>query len=216
MPGEDLICVAVIDDHPMTRLGVTAILTEAGGFAVTASAQDPSQLPDLNAFDLILVDLYLADDRPCVETVARLALTNRVLVISASRRPGDVRAVINAGAGGYIAKQSAPELIVSAARTVAAGGFALSSQLADILKVELADEATGGRAPGDVEARLSGQEDRVLDMIAQGLTHQQIATRMSIKKSTVDTYVERIRSKLQAGNKADLARLAFEQRRPRW
>lgn len=213
MPTEDLVCVAVIDDHPMTRLGVTAILTDAGGFAVTASAPDAAQLADLSAFDLILVDLYLADDEPCIGTIAQLSSTNRVLVMSASRRPGDVRAVIRAGAAGYIAKQSDPELIVSAARTVAAGGFALSSQLADILKVELADEAAGG--PQEARSPLSGQEDRVLDMIAQGFTHQQIATRMSIKKSTVDTYVERIRTKLQAGNKADLVRLALEQRQLR-
>jgi DNA-binding NarL/FixJ family response regulator len=213
MPTEDLVCVAVIDDHPMTRLGVTAILTDAGGFAVTASAPDASLLADVSAFDLILVDLYLADDEPCIGTIAQLASTNRVLVMSASRRPGDVRAVIKAGASGYIAKQSDPELIVSAARTVAAGGFALSSQLADILKVELAEEAAGG--PRDALSPLSGQEDRVLDMIAQGFTHQQIATRMSIKKSTVDTYVERIRTKLQAGNKADLVRLALEQRQLR-
>lgn len=215
MLGEDLVCVAVIDDHPMTRLGVTAILTEAGGFAVTASAPDPARLADLGAFDLILIDLYLEDDQPCIEAVARLAATNRVLVMSASRRPGDVRAVINAGAAGYIAKQSDPGLIVSAARTVAAGGFALSSQLADILMVELADGSGPGRAQRDAKSPLSGQEDRVLDMIAQGFTHQQIATRMSIKKSTVDTYVERIRTKLQAGNKADLARLAIEQRQLR-
>lgn len=208
MPGEELVCVAVVDDHPMTRRGITAILTEAGGFAVTASTPDPGQLSDLSAFDLILLDLYLGDE-PCVAEVARLAVTNRVLVMSASRRLGDVRAVINAGAAGYIAKQSDPELIVSAARTVAAGGFALSSQLADILKVELENEPSADTVP------LSAQESRVLDMIAQGFTHQQIATRLAIKKSTVDTYVERIRTKLQAGNKADLARLALEQRRGR-
>lgn len=64
----------------MTRLGVAAILTEAGGVAVTASAPDPERLGDLSAFDLILADLYLADDEPCIATVPRLALTNRVLV----------------------------------------------------------------------------------------------------------------------------------------
>ncbi|MEU6511174.1 response regulator transcription factor [Streptomyces sp. NPDC046942] len=199
----------MVDDHPMTRRGVAAILTDAGGFAVTASTPDPGELGDLGAFDLILVDLYLEDDTPCVPLVARLAAANRVLVMSASRRQGDVRAVIRAGAGGYVTKQSDPELIVSAARTVAAGGFALSAQLADILKVELAQDPEPDTGPG----RLSQQEARVLDMIAQGFTHQQIAFRLGIKKSTVDTHVERIRVKLHAGNKADLTRIALERQR---
>jgi DNA-binding NarL/FixJ family response regulator len=206
--NESLVCVAVIDDHPMTRRGIAAILSEAGGLAVTASTADPAELADVSAFDLILIDLYLADDVPCIPLVAELARTNRVLVMSASRRQGDVRAVIEAGAKGYVTKQSEPELIVSAARTVAAGGFALSAQLADILKAEMAREPVRGENP----AGLSGQETRVLDMIALGFTHQQIATRLEIKKSTVDTYVERIRAKLQAGNKADMTRIALEQR----
>lgn len=72
----------------MTHRGVAAILTEADGFAVTASTPDPAKLGDLGVFDPILVDQYLEDDTPYVP----LAAASRVLVMSASRRQGDVRA----------------------------------------------------------------------------------------------------------------------------
>jgi DNA-binding CsgD family transcriptional regulator len=56
---------------------------------------------------------------------------------------------------------------------------------------------------------LSPREEETLDLIARGFTHAQVARRMGISKATVDTYVERIRGKLQVGNKAELTRAAM-------
>jgi DNA-binding NarL/FixJ family response regulator len=102
-------------------------------------------------------------------------------------------------------------MLISAVRTVASGGFVLSSQLADILQGELAQPATIGRAAADVPA-LSPREEETLDLIARGLTHAQAASRMGVSRATVDTYIERIRAKLHVGNKAELARAAIERR----
>jgi DNA-binding NarL/FixJ family response regulator len=57
---------------------------------------------------------------------------------------------------------------------------------------------------------LSRREEQTLNLIAKGFTHAQIATRLNVQKTTVDTYVERIRAKLQVGNKAELTRAALE------
>jgi DNA-binding NarL/FixJ family response regulator len=104
-------------------------------------------------------------------------------------------------------------MLVAAVHTVASGGFALSSQLADILQGELARvPAAAGAAAGT--PGLSPREEEALDLIARGLTHAQAASRMGVSRATVDTYVERIRAKLHVGNKAELARAAIERRPP--
>ena len=97
-------------------------------------------------------------------------------------------------------------MFVAAVETVAAGGFAMSSQLADILQAGFAVQPPTA-PPGP---QLSAREEETLGLIARGLTHAQVAKRMGVSKATVDTYVERIRAKLQVGNKAELTRVALQ------
>jgi DNA-binding NarL/FixJ family response regulator len=166
-------------------------------------------------YDVTLLDLYLTprtegrhSGGPCLDLIARLSASSvPVLVVSASQNPDDVLAAIRAGAMGYVTKSSQPEFLVSAARTVAAGGFAFSPDLAGVLH-----RAFSGPRPAaspDI-GPLSPREAETLRMVARGLTHSQIATRMRVSKSTVNTHVERIRVKLKVGNKAELTRLALE------
>jgi DNA-binding NarL/FixJ family response regulator len=206
-----LIQVAVVDDHPLARRGMTAIVEEAGDMAVTVSTASAVDLlaADTPA-DVVLLDLYHSQDEPCLPVIARLRSVMKVLVVSASARPADVLGAIRAGAHGYVTKLADPTMLVSAVRTVAAGGFALSSHLADILQSELVKETTT-RPETPATAALSPREEQALTLIAKGFTHAQTATRMGVSKATVDTYVERIRAKLQVGNKADLTRAALRQ-----
>ncbi|WP_370102721.1 LuxR C-terminal-related transcriptional regulator [Streptacidiphilus sp. MAP12-20] len=207
-----MIRAAIIDDHPLARLGITQILTDSGRVQVSAAVGSASELAavvDEAAPDVVVCDLYHNGDQACLEAVATLATTQRTLVISASGRPADVIGAIRAGAGGYITKHADPALLIGAVETVAAGGFALSPQLADILHADLGRDA--GRPPGAAAApALSPREEQALSLIADGLTHAQVATRMGVTRKTVETYVERIRVKLQVGNKAELTRAALE------
>jgi DNA-binding NarL/FixJ family response regulator len=118
--------------------------------------------------------------------------------MSVSSKPADVRAAIRAGASGYLVKQADQEAFFAAVDQVAAGGFYLSSQLADIL------HTTADRPP------LSAREEEILRYLAQGFTHQQAARRMSISTTTVETYIKRIRAKFGPANAAELGRLAAE------
>ncbi len=206
--AEAMIQVAIVDDHPLARRGLAAILAEAGDIAVAVSTPSPVALLEsaAAAADVVLLDLYHSNDDPCLPTIAQLRTVTKVLVISASARPADVLGAIRAGASGYVTKLADPEMLVSAVRTVAAGGFALSSQLADILQSQLTNIPTP-----QPQSPLSPREEQALTYIAKGFTHAQTATRMGVSKATVDTYVERIRAKLQLGNKADLTRAALSQ-----
>jgi two-component system, NarL family, nitrate/nitrite response regulator NarL len=212
-----LIQVAIVDDHPVALRGLQAILAEAGDIQVSAAVATPAELslarPGAVRPDVIMLDLYHDGDEPCLEVISKLRKDHKVLVVSASGRTADVLGAIRAGACGYVTKLADPPMLVAAVRTVASGGFALSSQLADILQGELARVPTAAQAAADTPA-LSPREEEALDLIARGLTHAQAAARMGVSRATVDTYVERIRAKLHVGNKAELARAAIERRPP--
>jgi DNA-binding NarL/FixJ family response regulator len=202
--------VAIVDDHPVTREGVAALLASSPGFEVVASVDDPAAVPRDGSVDVVVLDLYLADGRPSTPAVTEMATWARVLVMSASRAPADVLAVVRSGASGYVTKDTGKETLLAVLATVAAGGFSLSPQLADVLAAAL---SAAPAVPDDPSDLLSPREREALDLIAAGFTHAQAAKRMNVTKATVDTYVERIRVKLQAGNKAELTRIALAARR---
>jgi DNA-binding NarL/FixJ family response regulator len=216
----EMIQVAVIDDHPLARRGLESILSEAGDIVVTMSAASAAELaagasPGEVLPGVVLLDLYHGSDEPCLHVISQLRTATKVLVVSASGRSADVLGAIRAGASGYMTKLAEAEMLVSAVRTVAAGGFALSAPLADILQAELVRQeppADKGSRPGAATGAglLSPREEQTLDLIAHGFTHSQTATRMNVSKATIDTYVERIRAKLQVGNKAELTRAALQ------
>ena len=202
-----MIRVLVVDDHHVTRYGVEHLLAGSGEVEVVASVASLDEaLPALaRGVDVVLLDLYLGVPEPALDVVARLSSTHRVLVMSASRRRPDVLAALRSGADGYLTKDSDDAEFLAAVRTVAGGGFSLSSSVADVLEAHL--EAQPAAAPD-----LSAREAEALGWIARGFTHAQTAQRMGISASTVDSYVERIRRKLGLGNKAELTAKAIELR----
>ena len=201
--------VAIVDDHPVARYGLAAILAAVEDLRIVATVATCAELPmdeaDTVAADLVILDLYLAAGRPALGDITRLSAQRPVLVVSASRAPADVLAAMQAGASGYLTKHAAGDAYVTAIRSVTSGGFYLSAQLADMLHA-----ATGTRIPAAAGREpLSPREQEALAYIARGFTHQQTATRMGVSKATVDTYIARIRTKLGLGNKAELALAAL-------
>lgn len=214
----DMYRVAVVDDHPIARWGITAALAGAGDLKVVADAPGIDPLGDLATYDVVTLDLYLGHDlppgsdpergAPCLDLIAAVAASVPVLVVSASQVVDDVLGAVRAGSMGYVTKSAPTEFLVSAVRTVAGGGFAFSPDLAGLVRRAFVPDAGKPVAAPGID-QLSPREVEALRLIGRGLTHDQVGTRMGIRKSTVDTYVERIRSKLAVGNKADLARLAL-------
>lgn len=210
--------VAVVDDHPIARQGIAATFTGVADLDVTATVADPDQLDPALPYDVVTLDLYLnptavaptaTDGGPCLAVIARLAASVPVLVVSASQTPDDVLSAIRAGAMGYVTKSSPTEFLVSAARLAASGGFAFSPDLARVVQRAFSPRLDRTQELGQGYQNLSPREIETLRLVARGLTHHQVATRMAVSKSTVDTYVERIRQKLKVGNKAELTRLAM-------
>jgi DNA-binding NarL/FixJ family response regulator len=200
--------IAIVDDHPVARHGIAAILGAFDDLQVSCSVSAPEELPrtvdgKVDA-DVVLLDLYQADGKPALPAIRDLSAHVPVLIVSASRAPADVLAAMQAGASGYLTKHASEEAYASGIRSVAAGGFYLSAQLADLIQA-----ATLGKPAVRPREELSPREQEALGFIAQGFTHQQTANRMGVSKATVDTYVARIRTKLQLGNKAELVLAAL-------
>jgi DNA-binding NarL/FixJ family response regulator len=159
----ELIQVAIVDDHPVARRGLQSILAEAGDIQVSAVVATPAELSLAGSGvvrpDVIMLDLYHDGDEPCLDVIPKLRQDHKVLIVSASGRPADVLGAIRAGACGYVTKLADPLMLVAAVHTVASGGFALSSQLADILQGELARVPVAAWAAAGIPALSPREED---------------------------------------------------------
>jgi two-component system nitrate/nitrite response regulator NarL len=201
--------VGVVDDHPVALWGIEHLFQASPGVQVVGAADSLSALREvagvgdhLEGIHVLLLDLYLGGSAPSLKTIEEAASQVPVLVMSASRSHRDVLAAVRAGAAGFVVKTADAGQFVEAVRRVADSGFFFSPELADIVQADLS-------GPGPKPA-LAPREVEVLTWVARGLTHQQIARQMRVAKPTVDTYVQRIRTKLGLGNKAQLTRAAIE------
>lgn len=181
--------VALVDDHPVTLWGLRSAL-EAAELSVTTAALDPASL-DPARFDVLVLDLYLGSDLPCLPEIRRWAARTRVVVTSASGQLADQAQSLSAGARAFVHKGSTAERYVATIQAVAA------------------DVPPPVAAPPAVTGPLSPRERLVLTEIARGRTHDQIARQLGISRHTVDTYVKRVRAKMSIGNKAELTRASL-------
>jgi DNA-binding NarL/FixJ family response regulator len=204
-PAGRPIRVAIVDDHPIARWGMERLFEpEAGLDVVCAVASFEEFRACADPPHVVILDLHLRQGKLTAAQIAEATGRCPALVVSASGRRDDVLSAIRAGASGYLVKSAEVSSFAEAIRTVAAGGFYLSSSLADLLESGPRDR------PGAPAAGLAPREREALSLIAQGLTQAQAAARMGVSPATVDTYVKRIRRKLGPGNKADLTRRAIE------
>lgn len=196
--------LAIIDDQPIARSGLEQVAAALPGITVTASVSTVDELCAEAAHpDVALLHLS-SHDGLSIETLARLAATSRTVVISAwDGRPG-LLAAIQAGARACLSRNSTHQSVAHALTVVADGGLYLCEKLIRRLHIEL-NRSTANDAYG-----LAPRELETLQWIARGLTHAQIAKRMGLTLATIDTYAKRIRSKVNAANKAELTRVAFE------
>ncbi len=133
-----------------------------------------------------------------------------VLVVSSALRLPDVRAAVQRGTRGYISKAADVATLLAAIAAISAGNYFFDGCLSEAFLPTQASVIDSTPAANTAADLLSVREQQVLTMVARGFTHKQIASRLGLSKSTVDTYVQRIRQKLGATNKAMLTRIALE------
>lgn len=206
----EVIRVLVVDDHALHRDGARGILNQHADIEVIEDA-DSGEMA-LALIDRLLPDVVLMDIRlPGVSGIEATRLirarypTVRVLMVSAYDDDEYVRGALQAGASGYLCKTAPGRELAEAIRAVAAGSSVVEpAVLARLLVV------TPSTSPA--ESSLSEREQAVLDLLAQGLTNRQVATRLNISPRTVDRHCESLYAKLAVHSRTEAVISAFASR----
>lgn len=202
-----MIQVMLVDDHAVVRMGFRMLLNTAG-IEVVAEAESGEQAcrdyadakPAAVVMDLSMPGMG------GLEAVRRLLAHDagaRILALSALEATSYAQRVFKAGALGYLSKRGAPEALIEAVRTVAAGRRYLDPQMGHRLAMA---QIEGESNPVDV---LTEREFAVFLQLAQGLSVVQIAEHLKLAASTVGTHLYNVKQKLHAANQAELTLVAL-------
>ncbi|MFJ9076105.1 response regulator [Streptomyces sp. NPDC102278] len=180
------------DDHPVVRAGLRAVLDTEADFAVVAEAATAEQAVELAAsagVDVVLMDLQFGLGMHGSQATALITArpdAPRVLVLTTYDTDADILAAVEAGASGYLLKDAPPEELAAAVRTAAAG----QSALAPAVALRLMDRM---RMPAQA---LTKRELEVLQLVADGLSNQQISKRLFLSQATVKSHLVHVYAKL--------------------
>jgi DNA-binding NarL/FixJ family response regulator len=217
----DSVRLVVVDDQPLVRTGLAALLDLENGIEVIGQAADGAEgvavCRELRP-DVVLMDIRMPvlDGIAATEQIVRDGLGTRVIVLTTFHLDELVHGAIRAGASGFLLKDCSPEELAHAVRVVAGGEALLSPAVtrrllhhfarADQSPARLTRVAT---ARALVE-RLTGREREVLRLIARGLSNQEIAATTFVAASTVKTHISRVFLKLEVRDRAQAVVLAFD------
>jgi len=199
----------LIDDHPIVRAGLSALL-QGAGHAIVGEGEDITQaLSEVNrlAPDVVMLDLHL-DGRSGFEVLAemqRRQMSAKVIVLSMSDQPRNVAEALRMGASGYVLKGSASAELVDAVDAVTHGRRYLGEGLTDIAVQGLTTDADRGNT-------LSPRERQILVMVASGKSSAAIGDELHLSPKTVDTYRSRLMAKLELADVPALVRWAIREK----
>ncbi|MFN2544869.1 MAG: response regulator [Actinomycetota bacterium] len=199
----DRIGLFVVDDHEMVRRGLRDLAAEEPDIEVVGEwprAQGAVEEIDRVQPDLALLDLRLPDGdgvELCREIRSRIPSV-RCLMFTAHADDEALLRSIMAGAGGYLLKQGSSDDLVEGIRTIAAGGSLIDPAAAESMVGALLQSPETGQP-------LSAQQERVLELIVEGLTNREIAERLGLAEKTVKNYVSAVLDKLDVRSRTQAA-----------
>jgi len=206
------VTVFLADDHPIVRQGLRNLLESMPEFKVIGEAGDGLQALEMIEKaqpQVVLVDVIMPGltGIEVTQRVKRQCPAIKVIVLSMQNNEAYVVSALRNGASGYILKDTGPEELVDAIRTVVKGERYLSKQLSERLinaYVSKIDEAEV-----DPYETLTNREKEVLHLVAQGLTNHEIAERLFISSRTAELHRSNVINKLGLKNQIDLVRFAI-------
>ncbi len=209
-PGPGRIRLLIVDDHPVVRDGLRGILEGSPDFEVVGEASNGAEAvtralalrPDVVLMDLRMPDV---DGVTAIKRLAELGVQARVLVLTTYDTDADVVPAIEAGATGYLLKDSPRSDLLRAVRAAAGGEAVLSPSVATRLLGQVRGQT---RAPAP--ELLSARELDVLALIARGCSNRDAAVRLFISEATVKTHLLHIYAKLGVNDRAAAVAAGFE------
>ncbi|ACQ78501.1 two component transcriptional regulator, LuxR family [Beutenbergia cavernae DSM 12333] len=210
--------VAVVDDEPLVRAGLAAIVDAEPDLGVVGEAGDGADVRDLVARtrpDVVLMDVRMPalDGIAATAALTRDADAPRVLVVTTFENDDYVLDALRAGASGFLLKRAHPDRIVEAIRVVARGDAVLFPEAVRRLVAASPAGATPSPADGPHGAaigRLTEREEEVLRLVAAGMTNAEIAAQLWLGVETVKTHVGNVLAKLGARDRLQAAIVAYE------
>ena len=206
-----MIRVLLADDHRIVRAGLRRLVEESEDMEVVAEAADGREAiqkiramhPDVAVIDLSMPQI---DGLEVINQIQPEYPDLPIIVLTMHTENQYVVRAIEAGARGYVTKQSAPENLVHAIRKVFNGARYLTNDAAESLVLRVAK----GNQPQSALDSLSTRELQVLRRLALGHTNREIASAYNISIKTIDTYRFRLLKKLNLRNNAELSRFAIQ------
>ena len=194
MTTSERIRVLVVDDHPLMRVGIAAIIDARADMTVVAQAgsgEEAVRLHDLHKPDLTLMDLRLPGGSgvEAIRNIRTKSPTARFVVLTTYEGDEDIHQALQAGARGYLIKGMPHEALIEALRKVHAGGRYLPSPVT---------RALASRTPA---GELSAREREVLSFLVKGSSNREIAVQLGIKEATVKSHVSVILMRLDVSDR---------------
>ncbi|AHI00780.1 response regulator transcription factor [Kutzneria viridogrisea] len=190
-----MIRVLLVDDHPVVRAGLRALLAEAPDVELVGEAGDGQRAVELAAqADVVLMDLQLGQGIDGAEATRRICAGDsgaRVLVLTTYDSDADILRAIEAGATGYLLKDTQPAELLRAIRGAASGQTVLAPLVASRLGARK-------RMPGTA---LTARETEILQLAAEGASNRAIARQLFITEATVKSHLVQVFGKLGVDNR---------------
>jgi two-component system NarL family response regulator len=196
--------ILIVDDHPVVRAGLTTLLGTQPGLQVVGSASSGTEALELlrtqEGIDLVLLDLRMPEMNGIDMLLAmrREELSTHVIVLTSFETDEDIYRSVQAGAEGYLLKNTSQAEMVEAIRTVHAGSRYIPRYIASRLTERM------------MRTELTSRELEILSMVVKGLTNKQIGRVLEISSHTVRNHVNSLIEKLDAADRTEAATTAIQ------
>ena len=216
----------LVDDHSIVRDGIRLLLEQADGLHIIDEANDGEEAIEKlkirmtdgkeNLPDVILMDISLPgmSGIQTTQVVSKQYKSVRVLMLSMHNNEDYILRSVEAGAYGYILKDSSSDEMIKAIRSIATGEKYYSSPVASIILSGYMQQLKKGQkvSRADRSSKLSNKEKEILSYLIDGMSSREIAEKLQLSVRTVDNHRANMMRRLHVRNAAELVRMAVEEK----
>jgi DNA-binding NarL/FixJ family response regulator len=209
--------ILIVDDHKLVRVGIKYTLETSNKKGCISKIDEASsgdealQLASVNLYDVILMDINMPEKDGIETTKEIISKTKNSIVIALSMHDEEyqIKQMMNAGARGYLLKNTGPEILNAAIEQTIKGGLYFSNEVSiKLMQLNNPSAKPIVTAKNQTGLQISKREKEILVLIADEKTNDEIAQILSLSKRTVDTHRQNILNKLNLKNTAGLIRYA--------
>jgi two-component system, NarL family, nitrate/nitrite response regulator NarL len=208
MKHSDRMKLLIVDDHPVLREGLAALLRQAGPDTIVLQACDAAEglalVEDHSDLDAVVLDLVMPgmDGLRAISEFGRKRPELPVIVLSSSEDPQDARRALTLGALGYVPKSASQHVLLAAIRTVLNGDLYVPPL---VLNEPAGVAERQGGAPDSGAARMTARQIEILSMLSKGQPNKTIAATLDLSEKTVKAHITAIFRALQVVNRTQAA-----------